>query len=45
MQQLISGIQQVGIGIPDAEHYFTWFRRTFGFDIKIFDDESPATAA
>jgi catechol 2,3-dioxygenase-like lactoylglutathione lyase family enzyme len=43
MQQLISGIQQVGIGIPDAGHYFTWFRRTFGFDVKIFDDEAPAS--
>jgi dehydrogenase/reductase SDR family protein 7B len=43
MQQLISGIQQVGIGIPDAGQYFTWFRRTFGFDVKIFDDEAQAT--
>ena len=42
MQQLISGIQQVGIGIPDAGAYFTWFRRTFGFDVKIFDDEAQA---
>ncbi len=42
MQQLISGIQQVGIGIPDAGNYFTWFRRTFGFDVKIFDDEAQA---
>lgn len=43
MQQFISGIQQVGIGIPDAGAYFTWFRRTFGFDVKIFDDEAKAT--
>src|SRR6478735_9208194 len=43
MTQLISGIQQVGIGIPDAGAYFTWFRRTFGFDVKIFDDEAKAT--
>lgn len=43
MTQLISGIQQVGIGIPDAQAYFTWFRRTFGFDVKIFDDEASAT--
>lgn len=43
MKQLISGIQQVGIGIPDADSYFTWFRRTFGFDVKIFDDEAHAT--
>jgi catechol 2,3-dioxygenase-like lactoylglutathione lyase family enzyme len=43
MQQLISGIQQVGIGIPDAGSYFTWFRRTFGYDVKIFDDEAQAT--
>jgi hypothetical protein len=43
MEQLISGIQQVGIGIPDAGAYFTWFRKTFGFDVKIFDDEAKAT--
>lgn len=43
MQQLISGIQQVGIGVPDAASYFTWFRRTFGLDVKIFDDEAKAT--
>jgi catechol 2,3-dioxygenase-like lactoylglutathione lyase family enzyme len=43
MQHLISGIQQVGIGIPDAEAYFTWFRKTFGFDVKIFDDEAKAS--
>jgi hypothetical protein len=43
MEQLISGIQQIGIGIPDAGAYFTWFRRTFGFNVKIFDDEAQAT--
>lgn len=43
MEQLISGIQQVGIGIPDAGNYFNWFRKTFGFDVKIFDDEARAT--
>jgi catechol 2,3-dioxygenase-like lactoylglutathione lyase family enzyme len=43
MQQLISGIQQVGIGVPDAADYFTWFRRTFGLNVKIFDDEAKAT--
>jgi catechol 2,3-dioxygenase-like lactoylglutathione lyase family enzyme len=43
MQQLISGIQQIGIGIPDAGSYFTWFRKTFGYDVKIFDDEAKAT--
>ncbi len=41
--QYISGIQQAGIGIPDAGSYFTWFRKTFGFDVKIFDDEAKAT--
>jgi catechol 2,3-dioxygenase-like lactoylglutathione lyase family enzyme len=42
MEQYISGIQQVGIGIPNAAEYFTWFRKTFGFDVKIFDDEAQA---
>lgn len=39
---LISGIQQIGIGCTDASKTFTWLRKTFGLDVKIFDDEAAA---
>lgn len=42
MEQLISGIQQVGIGISNVAQYMIWFKNTLGFDVKIFDDEAKA---
>jgi len=39
---LISGIQQIGIGCEDASKTFTWLRKTFGLNVKIFDDEAKA---
>jgi catechol 2,3-dioxygenase-like lactoylglutathione lyase family enzyme len=39
---LISGIQQIGIGCEDANKTFTWLRKTFGLNVKIFDDEANA---
>jgi len=39
---LISGIQQVGIGCSDASETFTWLRKAFGLNVKIFDDEAKA---
>ena len=42
MNPIISGIQQVGIGIPNVQEAFTWYRKHFGMDIKIFDDAAEA---
>lgn len=39
----ISGIQQIGIGIPNVYEAWKWYRKNFGFDIPVFDD--PGTAA
>lgn len=39
---LVSGIQQVGIGVHDADKAFKWFRETFGVNARIFDDEAEA---
>ncbi len=39
---LISGIQQVGIGCADASETFSWLRKAFGLNVKIFDDEARA---
>ncbi len=39
---LISGIQQIGIGCINASNTFTWLRKAFGLNVKIFDDEASA---
>jgi catechol 2,3-dioxygenase-like lactoylglutathione lyase family enzyme len=42
MSYIISGIQQVGIGNPDVHAAFAWYRRNFGVDIPILDENSEA---
>jgi len=42
MQKVISGIQQVGIGIPNVHEAWKWYREHFGMDIAAFDDEGTA---
>ncbi|PLX00185.1 MAG: glyoxalase [Marinilabiliales bacterium] len=39
---IISGIQQVGIGIPNLAEAFGWYNKYLGFDARIFDDEGVA---
>lgn len=43
MGYIISGIQQVGIGVTDAEKAWTWYRRNFGMDVPVFKDSATAT--
>lgn len=43
MPQLITGIQQVGIGVADVDEAWGWYRNTFGMDVPVFDDEADAT--
>jgi catechol 2,3-dioxygenase-like lactoylglutathione lyase family enzyme len=42
MGVVISGIQQVGIGIPDVNEAFDWYRKNFGVDIKVFEEAATA---
>lgn len=42
MEKVISGIQQIGIGIPDVHKATDWYRKHFGMDIKVFEDEATA---
>jgi catechol 2,3-dioxygenase-like lactoylglutathione lyase family enzyme len=39
---IISGIQQVGIGVMNVEEAWRWYRKVFGMDCRIFEDESEA---
>src|SRR5690349_8494030 len=39
---IISGIQQIGIGVANAEEAWAWYRKHFGFDVPIFKDAATA---
>ena len=43
MNPIISGIQQVGIGVANAEEAFCWYRKIFGTDIIVFKDAATAS--
>lgn len=38
----LSGIQQVGIGNPDMAATWAFYRRHFGFDVRVFEEEAEA---
>ena len=42
MSKIISGIQQIGIGIPNVEKAWVFYRKHFGMDIKIFEEAAEA---
>lgn len=43
MHQFLSGIQQIGIGVRDAETAKHTYKHLFGMDVLIFDDEAKAS--
>lgn len=43
MAHIISGIQQIGIGVLNAKNAFIWYRKILGFDVLLFDDVANAT--
>ena len=42
MQHIISGIQQIGIGVTDLQEAGKWYRENLGFDINVVDDNGTA---
>lgn len=42
MKKIISGIQQVGIGIPNVYEAFEFYKKAFGMDVPLFDDKGTA---
>ena len=42
MQHIISGIQQIGVGVTDVKQSWEWYRENLGFDIPVVD--APGTA-
>jgi catechol 2,3-dioxygenase-like lactoylglutathione lyase family enzyme len=41
--KLIYGIQQIGIGVSDADRAFEWYATRMGSDVPIFKDNNVAT--
>jgi catechol 2,3-dioxygenase-like lactoylglutathione lyase family enzyme len=41
-KKVISGIQQIGIGVRDAHAAWEWYREHFGMDIEVFEEEAVA---
>lgn len=39
---VISGIQQIGIGIPRVYEAFEWYKKHLGMDIQVFDEAAEA---
>ena len=38
----ISGIQQIGIGVKDVKEAWRWYKKFFGFDVRVFEDAAVA---
>ncbi len=42
MATKINGIQQLGVGVSNIQEAFSWYRRYFGMDIKMFEEAAMA---
>ena len=42
-EKLIYGIQQIGVGVDDADKAFEWYATRLGSDVMVFDDSNTAT--
>ncbi len=41
-QKIITGIQQIGIGVADVHAAWTWYRKHLGMDVPIFEEAAEA---
>ncbi len=42
-KKLIYGIQQIGVGVENADKAFEWYATRLGADVSLFDDNNVAT--
>ena len=42
MEKIICGIQQMGIGVPDVQEIWKWYRKFLGVDIRVFEEAADA---
>lgn len=40
---VISGIQQLGIGVSNVAEAWKWYRKYLGMDIKVFEESATAS--
>jgi catechol 2,3-dioxygenase-like lactoylglutathione lyase family enzyme len=38
----ISGIQQIGIGVPNMKEAWKWYKDRFGYDVRVFEEAAVA---
>jgi catechol 2,3-dioxygenase-like lactoylglutathione lyase family enzyme len=43
MDFLVSGIQQIGIGVSNVREAYTWYNRNLGFRVKMFEEAAEAS--
>ena len=41
-ERIISGIQQIGVGVSNVHEAWAWYRKYLGMDIRIFEEEAVA---
>ncbi len=41
-EKIISGIQQIGIGVPNLQEAWIWYHEHFGMDVRVFEDKTVA---
>jgi len=41
-EKIISGIQQIGIGVGNLREAWNWYREHFGMDIRVFEEKAVA---
>jgi catechol 2,3-dioxygenase-like lactoylglutathione lyase family enzyme len=41
-EKLISGIQQIGIGVPRMREAWKWYKQNFGVDLRMFEESAVA---
>ncbi len=41
-RKIISGIQQIGVGVQKLEEAWAWYRKVFSMDIEVFDEKAVA---
>jgi catechol 2,3-dioxygenase-like lactoylglutathione lyase family enzyme len=42
MASIINGVQHLGVGVPDLDSAWKWYRQFFGINIPFFNAEAPA---
>jgi catechol 2,3-dioxygenase-like lactoylglutathione lyase family enzyme len=42
MEKIICGIQQMGIGVPDVQEVWKWYRTFFGANVRVFEEAAEA---